>query len=594
MILFREVNSGGLPVRRVLNTNPQQQTLPRVAYFCMEYGLHEQLPIYAGGLGVLAGDYLKAAHDLGVPMVALGILWRQDYTEQYIAENGRPFDVYPTYDYDFVKDTGVTVQVRVRGADVTCKVYVVEQYGNVPLYLLDAGYSGSEHGWMTSRLYGGGSQDRIAAEIILGIGGVRALRTLGIEVDVYHFNEGHAVFAGLELIREKMVQQSKTFHQAWEAIRREIVFTTHTPVEAGNEVHGHDLLQFMEAYNGLTYENLKEIGGDPFNMTVAALVMSNIANGVSKLHGQTACRMWKDVQEAACIISITNGVHSKTWQDNRIRLAFERKGDLWSAHMENKRESIEYIKKHSKTELNPDAMIVGFARRAAPYKRSDLIFRTAEVIDPLLREGKLQLVFSGKAHPNDELGKDIIQQLVNMDRKYEKSVVFLENYNMEVARMMVRGCDVWLNNPRRPLEASGTSGMKAAMNGVLNLSVVDGWVGEGLQHRVSGWLLDTAIDENLEDWEQDELDLRALYRVLLQEVIPTYYENRPKWVEMMRASIDMSRWQFSSNRMLREYYDVMYEGAREAQRLFQSNELPTWDITGQRQAQGNYEHQQLH
>ncbi|MZP28597.1 alpha-glucan family phosphorylase [Heliobacterium undosum] len=539
---------------------------PRVAYFCMEYGLDSQLPIYAGGLGVLAGDYLKAAYDLGLPMVGVGILWNQDYTHQYIGEDGRPYDKYPNFSFDSVKDTGITVKVRVRGADVTCKVHKVEQFGNVSLYLLDTNFPGSEHGWMTNRLYGGAAQDRVAAEIILGIGGIRALRALDIDVDIYHMNEGHAVFCGLELIREKM-RQGMSFKDAWSETRKQIVFTTHTPVEAGNEVHDHGLLQHMEVYNGLTYEQAREIGGDPFNMTAASLRLSHIANGVSKLHGQTACRMWKDIHDAACIISITNGVHPQTWQDEGIRDAFERKGDLWEVHQRNKGMLIDYIEQHCHTRLNPDALIVGFARRAAPYKRSDLIFRSSEVIEPLLMEGKIQLVFSGKAHPQDGIGKDIIQQLVRMSKKYGKSVVFIENYNMEVARHMVRGCDVWLNNPRRPLEASGTSGMKAAMNGVLNLSVVDGWVGEGLQHRVSGWLLNPILEANLNEWEQDEKDLRELYRVLLNEVIPTYYHDRERWIQMMRASIDMSRWQFSSHRMIREYFDVMYEVTRSAQDL---------------------------
>jgi len=535
-----------------------QQNLPRVAYFCMEYGLHEELPIYAGGLGVLAGDYLKAAADLGVPMVGIGILWKQDYTEQFIGEDGRPYDVYPNYNFQNLKDTGVTVKVKVRGADVTCKVHLADRYGNAPLYLLDANFPGSEHGWMTSKLYGGMAQDRIAAEIILGIGGVRALRALGIDVDVYHFNEGHAALAGIELIREKMQQQRMSFHEAWEATRKNIVFTTHTPVAAGNEAHDHGLLQHMEAYNGLTFEQMRELGGDPFNMTVAALRLSQVANAVSKLHGQTARLMWKDVHGSAPIISITNGVHGPTWQDSSIREAFANGGDLWGPHLKAKERLIQYVKQHSGNTLNPNALIVGFARRAAPYKRSDLIFRNPDIIEPLLREGKLQLIFSGKAHPNDTMGKDIIADLVKMDRKFQDKVVFLENYNMEVARLMVMGCDVWLNNPRRPMEASGTSGMKAAMNGVLNLSVVDGWVAEGPQHGVSGWLLESAIKEHANEWQQDEEDLRDLYQVLCNEVIPTFYNNRQNWLEMMRASIDMAHWQFSSHRMLREYYDVLY------------------------------------
>lgn len=551
---------------------PQNNGIPRVAYFCMEYGLHKDLPIYAGGLGILAGDYLKAAHDLNVPIVALGILWRQDYTEQYIGADGRPYDVYPNYDYDFVKDTGVTVTVRVRGADVVCKVRLVDQFGNVPLYLLDTNYPGSEHGWMTNRLYGGVAQDRVAQEIILGIGGVRALRALNIPVDVYHFNEGHPVFAGFELIREKMRDRHMSFNEAWEKTRREIVFTTHTPVEAGNEVHEHGLLRHMEANDGLSYEQLAQLGGDPFNMTVAALRLSAVANAVSKLHGQTARQMWREVWDGAPIISITNGVHPKTWQHPEVRQAFDRGADLWGPHQKAKQALIDYVRQHTGATLKPDVLLVGFARRAAPYKRSDLIFRNTELIDHLLLEGKFQLVFSGKAHPNDSLGKDIIQDLVRMDRKYQDNVVFLENYNMEIARLMVQGCDVWLNNPRRPLEASGTSGMKAAMNGVLNLSVADGWVAEGPQHGVSGWLIDS-VEKIVDQWHQDENDLKALYRVLLDDVIPTFYRDKRHWLEMMRASIDMAHWQFSSQRMLREYIDLMYAKSLEEQGL---SEVPAY------------------
>lgn len=522
----------------------------------MEFGLHPELPIYAGGLGVLAGDYLKAAKDLGAPMVGIGILWNHDYTEQFIGQDGYPYDTYPDYDFSTVKYTGVTVKVRVRGADVTCRVHMVDRYGNVPLYLLDTNFPGSDHGWMTNTLYGGVAQDRVAAEIILGIGGVRALRALGIDVDIYHFNEGHAVFAGVELIREKMQGQGMSFQDAWKTTEREVVFTTHTPVGAGNEVWDHELLRHMEAYNGLTYNQMRELGEDPFNMTIAALRLSGLANAVSKLHGQTAREMWGNVYETAPIISVTNGVHTPTWQDEDIRKAFEEGNDLWKPHTKCKNELLDFIRRHTDSNFNPDTLTIGFARRAAPYKRSELIFRNLEVIDPLLHQGKVQLVFSGKAHPNDNFGKEIIQKLVQMDRKYKDSVVFLENYNLEIARLMVSGCDVWLNNPKRPLEASGTSGMKAAVNGVLNVSVVDGWVAEGPQHGVSGWLLCSIC--RMHQGDEDTRDLQKLYQVLLTEVIPTYYDDRPKWLKMMRASIDMSHYQFSSHRMLREYYDVMY------------------------------------
>lgn len=537
----------------------EAEYLPRVAYFCMEYCLHEKLPIYAGGLGVLAGDYLKAAKDLHLPVIGIGILWRQDYTEQYIDADGNPYDIYPNYNYEFLDDTGVTVTVSIGGDEVELKIWHTDQFGNTSLYLLDAGKPGKKHGNFTARLYSGGSEDRITQEIILGIGGIRALRALNIDVDLYHFNEGHALLAGLELIREKMKQMNLSFEEAWEMTRRQVVFTTHTPVEAGNEKHNYDLLFHLGANNTLSYEQLVKLGGDPFNMTAAALRLSCISNGVSKMHGYTARKMWKDVDNKAPIISITNGVHINTWQAPEINEAYEQDNGLWEAHLKLKKELIDFVYQKTGAQMNPDALLVGFARRAAAYKRTDLIFRNTAVISPVLEEGKLQLLFSGKAHPDDDIGKSIIKELVKMDRHFKDSVIFLENYNKKIARLIVRGCDIWLNNPCRPLEASGTSGMKAALNGALNLSVLDGWVGEGVKHGVCGWLLDKYPHISLEDTDEDERDLTALYQILLHEAIPTYYQNRPKWIEMMRASIKMAKENFSSRRMIKEYYEKMYQ-----------------------------------
>jgi starch phosphorylase len=527
----------------------------------MEYGLNKELPIYAGGLGILAGDYLKAAKDTKAPIVGIGILWHQDYTEQYIGENGRPYDIYPDYNYQNIKDTGFTINITIRNENVKCKIYMVDKYNNAPLYLLDTNFPGSRHGWMTDKLYGGESQDRIAAEMILGIGGIRALRAMNIEVDKYHFNEGHAVFAGTELIREK-IEQGMSFYEAWKKTKNEVVFTTHTPVEAGNESHDFNTLYHMNAYNGLTYQQMSELGGDPFNMTIAGLKLSHKANAVSSLHGVTARKMWKNVDFAAPIISITNGVHRKTWQNELIKEAYDNSNDIGKPHMKLKKQLLELVKKYTGKKFNPENLVIGFARRAAAYKRTGLIFSDPEILDPLFKEGKLQLIFSGKAHPKDTIGKDIIQKVVKMSQKYENCVAFLENYDMEIARHLVQGCDVWLNNPRRPLEASGTSGMKAAMNGVLNVSVVDGWVAEGVEHGLSGWLLDEMIEKNIQkqDVNEDIFDTKALYKVLLEEVIPTYYNDKSKWSEMMHASITMSKDQFSSQRMLKEYYQHLYSG----------------------------------
>lgn len=532
---------------------------PRVAYFCMEYGLHEEFEIYAGGLGILAGDHIKSAGELGLPLVGIGLLWRHGYTSQYIGDDGRPIDHYPYNQYDFLQDTGVIVNVEIRGRNVACKVWKVDKYGNAPLYLLDTDIPENEDRWITGKLYGGYSETRIAQEMVLGIGGIRALRALGIEVDIYHFNEGHAVLAGVELIREKL-GQGYSFEAAWDILRKQIVFTTHTPVPAGNEAHNLDVLEYMGGFNGLNREQMYRLGGDPFSMTVAALRLSRIANGVSELHGETTRNMWKDTSGICPIITITNGVHTRTWWNSGIQVAYKNGQDLWEPHMNAKYELIKEIEVRNNVTLNPNVLLIGFARRAAPYKRGDFIFRRPEIIDPLLREGKIQLVFAGKAHPNDDMGKSIISNLYAASKKYPNSVVFLQNYDMKIGRLLTSGCDVWLNNPRRPQEASGTSGMKAAMNGVLNFSILDGWWPEGCKHGVTGW----QFGDGYAGPDQDQHDLRLLYQVLLNEIIPTYYENTSRWTEMMRASIDMSHHKFSAQRMVTEYYERMYISDEEA------------------------------
>lgn len=530
------------------------EKLPRVAYFCMEFGLHEDFKIYSGGLGILAGDILKAANDENLPVVGVGILWRQGYTTQLIGEDGKPYDCFPEYRYNFLEDTGVVVRVRIRGRQVRCKVWKCAKYENAPLYLLDTNLPDNSDPFITGQLYGWFGEERIAQEMILGIGGIRLLRALGIPVDIYHFNDSHPLLAGLELIREEMDERGLSFETAWQTVRNQIVFTTHTPVIAGNEVHEYELLRYMGADNGLTYGQMVKMGGEPFNMTVAGLRLAKKANAVSELHGETARSMWREVSGAAPIISITNGVHNGTWQDPAIIEAYCRNDDLWKPHMAAKRELITEIQRRNGIQLNENILTIGFGRRAAPYKRGDLIFSNRQIIEPLLNEGKLQIIFSGKAHPNDLGGKEIVANLYKMATLYPQSVVFLQNYDMKIGKLMTKGCDVWLNNPIRPLEASGTSGMKAAMNGVLNFSVLDGWWPEGCIHGVNGW----QIGNGYEGKNQDQNDAESLYQVLLTEIIPTYYNHRDQWVDMMRSSIEMSRERFSAARMVREYYERMY------------------------------------
>ena len=532
------------------------KTQPKVAYFSMEYALESDFKLYAGGLGILAGDYLKGAKDNGNPIVGIGIKWKQGYTEQRIDENGKAYDCYHNYTYDFLEDTGVQVPVTIRNKTVHCKVWKCTEFGNAPLYLLDTDVPENDDKWITGQLYGWFGEERIAQEIVLGIGGVKALRALGLDIDVFHFNEGHAVFAGFELIKEHM-ENDLSFEEAIEATKKQVVFTTHTPVIEGNEVHEIEKLMYMGAGNGLGEEELTTIGGDPFSMTVAALRLSRISNGVADLHRQTANKMWAHVEDRAEIIGITNAIHIPTWVDERMIADRGDTDKLWSNHTENKKDLIAFVKKRTGVHLDPDVLTIGFSRRAAPYKRSNFIFSDESVITPLLRDKKIQIIFSGKAHPLDDVGKAIVANLVKMTKEYPNAVVFLEDYDMTIGAMLTRGSDVWLNNPRRPKEASGTSGMKASMNGVLNLSILDGWWPEACDHGVNGWQFGDGFESDDQE-ELDAHDLKALYKVLQEEVIPTYYNAPEKWRTMMQASIESTFEVYDVKRMLEYYYDKMY------------------------------------
>jgi starch phosphorylase len=524
---------------------------PRIAYFCMEFGLHEEFPIYAGGLGILAGDFIKSAHDLSLPVVAVGLRWARGYSRQRIGPDGVPIDEFPTYTTDFGEETGVRVHVRLGAREVEARVWRVSRWGNAPLYLLEP--VAEEDRWITHRLYEPSLDRRVAQEILLGIGGIRALRKLGLEVETYHFNEGHAVFAGVELIAERMAA-GEAFREAWDAVRQQIVFTTHTPIPAGNEVHSLAELRRFGACCELVDWEMTRIGGDPFNMTVAGLRLSRRANAVSRLHAEVSCDMWRDVEDASAIIPITNGVHVPTWQDARIREACGSAAGLWATHQVLKNELLAAVRSRTGAVLDPDVLTIGFARRAASYKRSDLIFRDPTRVEPLLAGRRLQLVFAGKAHPDDREGKRILTTLVAMARRHPETVVFIPDYDMGIARLLTRGADVWLNNPIRPLEACGTSGMKAALNGVLNLSVLDGWWPEACRHAENGWAIDGGEGPAA---DQDRRDLTALHDTIEHDVLPAYAD-RERWVAMMQASILTVQEQFSSDRMVQEYFARLY------------------------------------
>ena len=542
-----------------------------VAYFSMEFGIHERLPIYSGGLGVLAGDHLKAAAELGVPLVGVGLLYTGGYFRQGIDKSGRQTEDYQPVDPEAVglvrEDVSVTVYLD--GETIEAAVWrkdVAADAGTVPLYLLEVD-------WLTDALYGGDREHRIRQELLLGVGGVRALAALAIEPNVFHLNEGHSAFLQLERLRA-LVASGMEAEDALEAIRRSSVFTTHTPVPAGNEVFDEQLVAryvgTLAAEAGLDEERLLELGrfGDEagFGLTPFALRLSEYANGVSDLHGEVAREMWAGLVPARTteIDHITNGVHLGTWLDPALAELLRSAGVRpeappgeanWEAAREAPGDAVWRVHAAAKARLaeragiDRDRLTIGFARRFATYKRAGLVFSDVERLLAL----PVQIVVAGKAHPADAAGKDVMQEIVALsrERRTEGRVVFLENYDMGVARALVRGCDVWLNTPRRPLEASGTSGMKAAINGVLNLSVLDGWWAEGYSPDL-GWAIDGV---------SDEADREQLYRLLEEEVVPTYAENRERWVGMMKESIAQLAPRFSMQRAVTEYVERYYRPA---------------------------------
>ena len=483
----------------------------------------------------------------------MGLRWAEGYTTQRLDASGEPADEWHEHRPDFLDDTGVRVRVRVAGRGVECRVWRVGRYAIVPLYLLEP--TDPRDQWITRRLYDPRPDCRIAQEMLLGIGGARALRQLHPEVRTYHFNEGHAVFAGVELMAAQM-EDGASFETAWRAARERIVFTTHTPVPAGNEIHSLSDILRLGAGCELVAAELRQLGGDPFNMTAAGLRLARRANAVSERHGQTARAMWADVRDAAPIIAVTNGVHVPTWQDPRMAGALASDEALEGLRRELKDELLAAIERRTGVRLAPDVLTVAVARRAATYKRPDLVLRDVERVGRLLKGRQLQLVFAGKAHPADRAGKAMVTRLVRTIRQWPDAAVFLENYDMGLARLLTRGTDVWLNTPRPPLEASGTSGMKAALNGVLHCSTLDGWWPEGCEHGVTGWAIgDGAEGEPSE--EHDARDHTSLFRILEEEMLPAYAD-RPRWLEMMRASVRMAAGRFSAERMVRDYFTRLY------------------------------------
>ena len=601
----------------------------QMAYFSFEFGLHECMPFYAGGLGILSGDHLKEASDLGMPLVGVGFIYEQGYFVQNITEDGWQETSY--YHFDFKEmpiisvvdeqDSPITISVELPDREVKARIWMI-QVGRVPLFLLDSSIPDNQPDdrSLTSRLYSSDLEVRISQEMLIGIGGVRALRRLGYQPSLWHMNEGHSAFLTLERVRE-IVKEGSSFDEAAAIVRTSNVFTTHTPVPAGNDQFPLWLIdKYFPGYweeLGLTRDQFIEIGkqtqswGDTFSMPVLALHLSNHTNAVSELHGEVARKMWnflwpeKKTDEVP-IESITNGIHVGFWLARRMRLLFDRyfgldwythldEPDLWT-RVENipdlelwdvrrhlKRKLINYAiesardhwqtgKRHASQVIADGVMLdqysltIGFARRFASYKRANLIFSDYDRLLRLVtdRDMPVQIILAGKAHPADEPGKLLIQQVYRAAKDYRfcGRIVFLENYDLNIARLLVQGVDIWMNTPRRPNEASGTSGMKAALNGTLNFSVLDGWWREGYNGS-NGWAIGNDEDYDDPD-EQDAKDAASLYDTLEHEIIPMYYQHRamgdasPVWIAKIKENMRTLAWQFSTRRMLKDYLRKMY------------------------------------
>ncbi len=602
-----------------------------IAYFCAEYGLHESLGIYSGGLGVLAGDHMKTASDMALPLIGVGLMYRKGYFRQAIDADGHQEHSYPDYELSRLPiqraqdrlGNPLTISVQLPGRDLFAAVWVV-QVGRVPVLLLDTDVPDNDDSDrpITHILYVRGREMRLHQELVLGVGGVRALRALDIDPGVWHLNEGHSAFLLAERARE-LVDEGSTLDDALSTVARNSVFTIHTPVSAGNERFGVDLVRRVAGplldgdgrpgTGGVPLDRVLELGlgvdqdRSQFDMTAFSLRTTHGANAVSLLHGHTANATWQGISPGE-ILGLTNGVHTPTWLGQPIRDLLKRytgatvdrmddqrrtdrfweriervpTPDLWEAHQRQKRELAIFARGRLRNQfarhgeapstledlenvLDPSILTIGFARRFATYKRSSLVFSDLDRLAAMLwnEDRPMQLIFAGKAHPADRPGQGVIQDIFSRSRspKLRGRVFIVEDYDIRIARFLVQGVDVWLNNPRRPLEASGTSGMKAAANGVVNVSVLDGWWDEGWTGD-NGWAIGTR-ETNPDEAAQDWADAQDLYRILEQELIPAYYERDAqgmpsRWAQLMRNSITSTIWRFSATRMLHEYVERLY------------------------------------
>ncbi len=529
-------------------------SLPKVAYFSMEMAIDQALSTYAGGLGFLAGSHMQSAGYLDMPMAGVCILWSYGYYDQRIDAEGNVEIAYFRKHYDFLTDTGITVDVQIYGQNVKVKAFRLEPeiFGTVPIYLLttDIPENTPENRQITHRLYDANERTRISQEIVLGIGGVRVLEAAKYDFDLIHMNEGHALPAAFELLHK--------YNGDLDKVREKTVFTTHTPVSAGNEVHWIDLLNDAGFFSGVSREKAIELGGENFSLTVAALKMSRVANAVSQLHGLVSNKMWESVEDRCPIIAITNAVNLNYWQDERINNA-KTGTELLDAKVEMKKELFKYVAGKTGKRFDPNVLTITWARRFADYKRAWLILMNRDRIGKLLKENKVQLIFSGKFHPADTLGRDMFNNILK--QSYElPNVVVLPNYELELSSLLKKGTDVWLNTPLRPFEASGTSGMSANMNGALHLSIHDGWTVEGTFHDINGYCVTyPGLDDDIPWEERHWKDYETMMDLLENDILPTYYTDKDRWSKLMCQAIRTAQAYFHSDRMVIEYYNRLYK-----------------------------------
>ena len=630
---------------RWYNTVNKSKQSATIAYFSAEFGLHESMPIYSGGLGVLSGDHLKSASDLGLPLVGVGLLYRQGYLQQYLNADGWQQESYPENDFYnmfvrlMLREDGrpIRFHIDIGGHDVVAQIWRI-QAGRVDLYLLDTNLRCNriEDRQITAQLYGGDNEMRIRQEILLGIGGFTALKTLDIHPDVCHMNEGHAAFMSLERIRCLMQEKNVSFAEAYEATVSGNIFTTHTPVPAGHDIFPQATIEkYLGPYAGqlkLSLQEFMNLGrnkpndpNDPFSMTNLALRLSNKRNAVSQLHGEVSRRLcqhiWDGVPvDEVPVTSITNGIHIHSWISREMSELFNRylgpgwddpmvsnyaftlidqipDEELWRTHERRRERLVSFARRRlreqlqrrgaSPTEiaaadevLDPEALTIGFARRFATYKRATLLFHDPERMQKILtnKDQPVQIIFAGKAHPRDTAGKDLVREIVHIarDKNMRGRIVFLENYDINVARYLVQGVDVWLNTPRRGMEASGTSGMKVLANGGINMSILDGWWCEGFAPH-TGWAIGQGESYDDEEY-QNEVESHAIYDLLEKDVVPLFYkrgsDHLPRgWVTLMKNSMSKLSAHFSTARMVAEYTENFYIPCAQRWQAFRDNDM---------------------